>query len=310
MKILYMGNKNRGLICLEALLKEGEDICGVVISPFPKIKAGGKKTKPEYEALKQFAIKKKISVFQPLKINAPLLVRKIKKMSPDLIVMAGYNQILKKEIIKIPKKGVINLHGGKLPQYRGSSTLNWMIINGETEGGVAIISIDRGVDTGDIIAEENFEIKPDDTIQDVVDKTDKIFPSLLIKIIREIKNGVVKRKPQSLEEGVYYHTRHPRDGKINWERLSAKEIYNLIRALTHPYPGAFTYFNNKKLFIWKASLLKENIRGIPGRVCLRRPPGVIVISADKGLLITKVQTENKTECDANDFFKRLPVDLI
>jgi len=188
MKILYMGNKNRGLVCLKALLKEGENICGVVIPD--------RKVKLSYESLKQFAIKRKISIFHPSKINAPIFVQKIKKMVPDLIIMAGYNQILKKEIIRIPKKGVINLHGGKLPQYRGSSTLNWMIINGETKGGVAIILIDAGIDTGDIIAKESFEIRPNDTIKEVIYKTDKIFPRLLIKVIRQIKNGTVKRKPQ------------------------------------------------------------------------------------------------------------------
>lgn len=288
MKILYLGDKNRGVVCLEALLKEGEDICGVV---------------SKYEPLEKFAIKKNIPVFQSL------FAHKIKEISPDLIVMAGYNQILKKEIIEIPKKGVINLHGGKLPQYRGSSTLNWMIINGETEGGVAVLFIDQGIDTGDIVAEQSFEIKRDDTIKEVVDKTDKIFPLLLIKVIKQIKNGTIRRKPQILEQGIYYHTRHPKDGKISWERFSAEKIYNLVRALTHPYPGAFTYFNNKKLFIWKALLLKENIQGIPGRVCLRRSPGVVVIAADRGLLITRVQLEGESECNVNDFFKRLPLDL-
>ncbi|MCD6441959.1 methionyl-tRNA formyltransferase [bacterium] len=301
MKILYMGNKNRGLVCLKALLKEGENICGVVIPD--------RKVKLSYESLKQFAIKRKISIFHPSKINAPIFVQKIKKMVPDLIIMAGYNQILKKEIIRIPKKGVINLHGGKLPQYRGSSTLNWMIINGETKGGVAIILIDAGIDTGDIIAKESFEIRPNDTIKEVIYKTDKIFPRLLIKVIRQIKNGTVKRKPQPPGKGTYYHTRYPRDGKINWERSSAKEVYNLVRALTHPCPGAFTYFNNKKLIIWKASLIEEDIRGIPGRVCLRRRRGIVAIAADRGLLITRVQPEGKSECDANDFFNHLSVDL-
>jgi len=198
---------------------------------------------------------------------------------------------------------------GELPQYRGSSTLNWMIINGETKGGVAIILIDAGIDTGDIIAKESFEIRPNDTIKEVIYKTDKIFPRLLIKVIRQIKNGTVKRKPQPPGKGTYYHTRYPRDGKINWERSSAKEVYNLVRALTHPCPGAFTYFNNKKLIIWKASLIEEDIRGIPGRVCLRRRRGIVAIAADRGLLITRVQPEGKSECDANDFFNHLSVDL-
>lgn len=302
MRILYMGNKNRGVVCLQALLNHGEDIVGVVTPPDSKIESW-------YKSLKEFAIEKRLPVFQSVNVNASKFVQKVRNMHPDLIVMAGYNQILKKSIIEVPKKGVLNLHGGKLPEYRGSSMLNWMIINGETEGGIAIILVDEDIDTGSIVLQKRFEIKLQETIKDVVNKTDRIFPSLLIEAIEKIENNTVEITHQRLEEGTYYHSRCPRDGEIDWNRYSAKQVYDLVRALTHPYPGAFTYFNDKKLFIWKASLLEENIRGIPGRVCRRRPGGVVVIAADCGLLVETVQLENKNEYKANSFFAKLGVDL-
>ena len=302
MKILFMGNKNRAVVCLEALLDIGEEIVGVVTPQDSKIESW-------YQSLKDFASKKKISVFQPVNVNDPKFVQKIQEMDLDLIVMVGYNQILKKDIINIPKKGVLNLHGGKLPEYRGSSTLNWMIINGEVEGGVAIISIDEDIDTGDIVLQERFEIKLEETIKDVIDKTDKIFPGMLVEVIDRIKKNRVQFSSQCMTEGAYYHSRRPRDGEILWKGYSAEQIYNLIRALTHPCPGAFTFFEEKKLIIWKASLLEENYYGVPGRICRRRPEGVVVIAADRGLLIETVQSDNSNECNTNEFFSKLGVDL-
>ena len=302
MRILYMGNKNRGVVCLQALLDHGEDIVGVVAPPDFKIE-------PWYKSLKEFAIEKGLPVLQPANVNSSKFVQKVRNINPDLIVLAGYNQIIRKNIIEIPEKGVLNLHGGKLPEYRGASTLNWMIINGETEGGVAIIFVDEDIDTGGIVLQKHFEIKLQDTINDVVDKTDQIFPHLLIEAIEKIESNTAQVIPQHLEEGTYYHSRRPRDGEIDWNRYSAKQVYDLVRALTHPYPGAFTYFDGKKLFIWKTSLLKEDIRGIPGRVCRRRSGGVAVVAVDRALLVESVQLESGNECNANDFFRKLGVDL-
>lgn len=302
MRILYAGDKNRGITCLQALLNHGENIVGVICPPDSKIESW-------YKSLKEFAIENKLPFFQPLNINEQKFIEKVRAMNPDLIILAGYSQILKEDIIKIPKKGILNLHGGKLPEYRGASTLNWMIINGETEGGIAIVFVDKKIDTGDIVSQKYFKISNQDTIKDVVDRVDRMFPSLLIETVGKIKNNTVRTVSQDLKKGTYYHSRRPRDGEIDWKRYSAKQVYDLVRALTHPYPGAFTCFNGKKLFIWKASLIKENIRGIPGRVYRRYPNGVVVIAADRGLLITRVQPEGKSECDANDFFNYLPIDL-
>lgn len=223
--------------------------------------------------------------------------------------MSGYSQILHEPILSIPEVGVVNLHGGKLPEYRGASTLNWMIIEGETEGGIAVLFADESIDTGGILVQETFRIEIDDTIMDVIEKTDKLFPKLLVKALNRIENGELEATSQSREGGSYYHSRRPRDGEIDWERQTAREVYNLVRALDGPYPGAFTTYENEKLVIDEASLLEEEVRGVSGRMCLRRPEGVVVIAKDRGLLVEKVKREGEESVPANEFFEVLGVDL-
>ena len=165
--------------------------------------------------------------------------------------MSGYTQILKKPVLEWPTIGVINLHGGKLPEYRGGSPINWQIINGESEGGVAVHFVDEGIDTGAILASETFPIGENETAGEIYDKTIKIFPDLMIRVIRELEIGIHQVQKQKLSDGTYYCKRLPRDGRIDWSSMSARQVHDLVRALNGPsYPGAFTYLKKKKLIVW------------------------------------------------------------
>lgn len=291
MKILYMGNKKRGHACLKALLRNNEEIVEVVVPP------------ENNALLKRFAKGKGFDVYEPADINAPDAVHALQAFSPDLIVMARYNQILGEKILSIPEKGVLNLHAGKLPEYRGASTLNWTLINGEDEGGVSVVLVDENIDTGDILAQKTFPIEQDDTIKDVEAKANDIFPSMLIDTLEQIKEGTIERTPQSPDEGSYYPRREPSDGEINWKIHTARRVHNLVRALTHPYSGAFTHYEGDKLFIWSASLPENEIDAEPGRVSECQSDGVIVGTANKGILLEKVQLEGGREQKANELFE-------
>jgi methionyl-tRNA formyltransferase len=223
--------------------------------------------------------------------------------------MAGYNQILRGKVLSVPEIGVLNLHGGKLPEYRGGSTLNWMIINGETEGGVAILFADEGIDTGKIVLQKKFPIDADDTIVDIINKTDQIFPEMLTTVLNQIENETTNLTPQSSEDGCYYHSRRPQHGEIHWREHTAKEVYDLVRALAGPYPSAFTKYDDIIIKIEKSTILNETVRGVPGRVCLRRPKGVVVIAQDRGILVEKVTPETGKTQDATEFFDSIGVDL-
>lgn len=283
MRILYFGNGVRGVKCLETLVNNNENIIGVVAHPNPE------------STVAHLARELGLPVYQPERVNASSFVDEVVKLYPDLSILSGYNQILKKRIISIPKHGTINLHGGKLPEYRGVAPINWQIINGETTGGCAIIYVDEGVDTGDIIAQEYYDISLEYTAATVVEKTLEIFPILLVETLEKIKMGTVKRVKQNVAEGCYYTRRYPRDGKIDWRRMTALEVYNLVRALVKPYPGAFTYHGDAKIIIWKASLLREKIKGVPGRVPLKYKDGVVVIAKDFGLLIEEISVGESEE---------------
>lgn len=302
MRVLLIGNKNRAVVSLESIIDRNDEVVGVVAPPNDQIGDW-------YPSLPSAAAEYNIPVYQPKNVNEPPFVDTVRDLDPELVVLAGYNQILQPELIDLPSEGILNLHGGKLPEYRGSSTLNWMIIEGETVGGVSIIFIDEGIDTGDIVRQETFDIGINDTIVDIIERTDELFGEMLTEVLAEIESGTVNRTPQQRETGRYYHTRKPRDGKIDWTRMTARDVHNLVRCLVDPYPGAFTTYEGQKLIIWETSLLDEEIRGVPGRVCLRRGDGVVVIAADRGVLVETVQPEGGNPQAASTFFDESGCDL-
>lgn len=287
MRILYLGNNVRGVRCLDRLVAEGFAVCGVVVHHWAR-------EEPSETSVKLCAVRHKLLLLDPRNINDPEAVNTLTALKPDIFVMSGYTQILRPQILSIPPRGTVNLHGGKLPQYRGASPINWQIINGERRAACTILYADEGIDTGDIITEEEYEITPEDTATAILAKTLEIFPGLLVKALRGIEDGTAARRPQDRAAGSYYAKRYPRDGRIRWDLMTAEQVNNLCRALTPPYPGAFSILNGRKVVIWKTRLLDEPVKGVPGRIALKRPDGVIVIARDRGLLVETVQPEGET----------------
>jgi len=298
MRIVYFGNNIRGVICLEALHENGFDISAVVVHH-------GAPDEALPTSVHHLAKGLSIPVFDPGNVNAPDFISKLQGLSPELMILCGYNQILKREILDVPSKGTINLHGGYLPYYRGGSPINWQILNGETVGGCAIIYVDEGIDTGDIIAQELYPIGPDEIAGEVIEKTLRIFPVLLINAVKQIEDGRVRPIKQDLSVGTYYCKRYPRDGQIFWGRMTALQIHNLVRALNGPHlPGAFSLLDGRKIIIWKTKLLENPVAGPPGRIALKEKDGVIVIAADNGILVTEIKVEKERKIiGAKDFFR-------
>jgi methionyl-tRNA formyltransferase len=302
MRIVYMGNGSRGVACLRALLAKNEQVVAAVVHPGPRDQV-------EPGSVKELALRHAIPVSQPDRVNGTEFRDTLRTWKPDLVVMVGYNQILRKDILEIPPRGCLNLHGGKLPDYRGTAPLNWAIINGETRIGLSILFADEGIDTGDIVAETQFTIARSDTIREVVQRSLELFPDMLLGVLASLRSGAIRRMKQDPAAGAYYTRRYPRDGMIRWEFMSAVRVHNLVRALTRPYPGAFTFLDGKRLFVWKASLLEHSIQGIAGRVALRRGDGVVVIASDRGLLLEEVQIEGEEPRSASSLFRSMGVDL-
>jgi methionyl-tRNA formyltransferase len=289
MRLLFVGSKDRGVRCLDALFEAGHNVVAVVTNSGPDPDAFW--TGSVSEAAKA----RDLPVYEPDDINDPTIVAELSELSVELTVMSGYNQILGTEILSIPTHGTINMHAGKLPEYRGGSPMNWAIINGEREGIATIHYATETVDAGDVVVEHPYPIHEEDTIADVRDRTLELFPEILLTAVDEIERETVDPRPIDVSEGTYWGSRKPQDGRIRWSEMTAKDVYDFVRALTHPYPGAFTNLNGERLYVWEVSRIDRTIQHSPGRVMMACDEGRIVAAKDRGLVLETVQPEGQDE---------------
>lgn len=280
MRVLFAGHKERGVECLRELLKSKHDVVGVIAHP-------ENKTSFVDSSVADLASKSKIPLFRPQDINDPSFIRTISKLKPELGAFSGYSQVLKREFVHLFPKGCLNLHGGKLPEYRGSSPMNWALINGEKEFGISVIQVNEGVDAGPVVVAKKFPIKINDTIVDLHRIANQAFPKMLAGAINQIAAGKAKFKKQNEKLASYYPLRFPEDGLIVWDLFSAIQIHNRIRALTAPYPCAFTYWNGEKIKLLRSKLTKQTRYGEPGRIYLKNQNGLLVCALDHCLWIEK-----------------------
>jgi methionyl-tRNA formyltransferase len=209
--------------------------------------------------VKEIAKKYSIPLKQPNKKDLYRYIPYIRDLKPDLIVVCGYKYIIPKEIFTIPKFRTINIHSSYLPAYRGQHVINWAIINGEKETGVTIHHIDEGIDTGDIILQKKIPIFFEDTAKTVHDKIYDEACKLLLNVLDDIASGkTLQSKKQDDANATYFKPRIPEDGCIDWNR-NGLEIYNLIRALVEPWPGAYSCIKGNKIILRSAKF--EN--GLP-----------------------------------------------
>jgi methionyl-tRNA formyltransferase len=275
MRIVYFGNGLRGVRCLNALMEDRREVCAVV---------GHGESTDVLTAARENGLK----TYWPEKVNDPAFLEELRKYGPDLFVLSGYNKILKKALIHIPTHGVINLHGGKLPEYRGVAPINWQIINGERIGGCCLLYVDEGIDTGDIIEQQSYRIEANDTAEDIIRKQLDLFPAMLIRAVKAVEEDSVGAVAQDADAGAYYTRRYPKDGRIDWRLMKAGQVHNLVRALRGPYPPAFCLYGGEKVAILKTRNVPQKIAGVAGRIALKRDGGVVVIAEDRGLLVQEI----------------------
>jgi len=242
-RTLFLGNEGH---ILEFIISQSIPVTGVVCTPVSEIHS------------KYFGSAENIARQHDLPILRPkeILIRyggdleRIPKA--DLVIVNGFLYLLEMPFIKKYALGCINLHASILPFYRGRHPLNWAIINGEKYSGATLHYIDEDFDAGDIIESEKFPIVYEDNILDVYKKYIEAGKSLIQKYFTYFYRGTIPRTSQDKKRGSYYPPRKPEDGMIDWN-ASVTQIYNLVRALVFPYPGAFTFCKGKKITIWKCS---------------------------------------------------------
>jgi len=264
MKCVVLAYHNMGCAGIEELLNAGFEISAVFThrdNPNENI---------WFNSVAEFAGSRGIPVFAPEDINHPVWVNRIKAMEPDFIFSIYYRNIIKADLLSIPPMGAINLHGSLLPKYRGRVPINWAIINGEKTSGVTLHYMNERADAGDIIAQEKFDICDCDDAKTVFDKAVAAAHTMLKNVLPLIKNGTAPRIPQNEAEATKFGGRKPADGEIDWTK-DAVSIRNLVRAVTRPYPGAFSFLGDRKCFIWSADVVQNNSDLPPGTVISASP---------------------------------------
>lgn len=299
-----MGTPDFAKESLESIYNAKYNIIGVVTNPD---KPKGRGMKMIASPVKEFALEKKIPVFQPLKIRKNTeFIEKIKALNPDVICVVAYGKILPKEILDIPQYGCINVHGSLLPKYRGAAPIQWSVINGDKETGVTTMYMDIGMDTGDMILKEKVSIGENETTGELWNRLSKIGGELLVKTLKLIEEGNAPRTKQG-EDYTIAPMLDKEIAQIDWNNKTAKQIKNLIRGL-NPIMGAYTFVNGKKLKIWKAKIVnKDTIQDAQvenGAVMLADAKQGLFFKAKDGIIeAIEIQAENCKRMNAKDFLR-------
>ena len=277
MRVVFMGTPDFAVPTLAALI-ENHEVVGVVTQP-DKRKGRGKAM--AFTPVKEKALEYDIPVYQPVKVGEEEFIEILRRLNPEVIVVAAFGQILPESILNMPKYGCINVHASLLPKYRGAAPIQWSIIDGEKETGVTIMYMEKGLDTGDMIDKVVVPIDAKETGESLHDK---------------LEAGTAGRTRQYDEESCYAKMLTKDLGKIDWNK-DAASIERLIRGL-NSWPSAYTAFHDKTLKIWDADVEKEDGNAQPGTVAKVTSDAIYVQTGEGLLKINEVQIQGK---------KRMPV---
>jgi len=209
-------------------------------------------------------------------------------LQPAVIYSFYYRYLIPESVLGLAPLGAFNMHGSLLPAYRGRAPVNWMLVNGEREAGVTLHYMVARADAGDIIGQRSVEIDDSDNALTLYRKLVPLGVELIDELHPKIVADTAPRRKMNLSKGSYFGRRKPEDGRIDW-RWPARRIFNLVRAVTHPYPGAFCFVGGRKLLVWEAKIGAENgTHGEPGRTIRKTADGSVEIAAGDGSVIVKI----------------------
>ncbi|MEW6001149.1 MAG: methionyl-tRNA formyltransferase [Nitrospirota bacterium] len=293
MRIVFFGTPSFSVPSLVKLLDSGEKVIAVVTQPD---KRKGRSSVPFPPPVKELALSKGLKILQPVKIKEPSFLIELSNMKPEIIVVVAFGKILSSEILKLPPFGCVNVHASLLPEYRGAAPIQWAIINGGKKTGITTMLMDEGLDTGDILLQEEVEIADTDNAETLGKRLAETGASLLIKTIEGLRDGTIKPIPQ-IGTPSYAPTFKKEDGKIDWSK-TAREIFNFVRGM-YPWPGVYCYLNMERIKITKVRVLEGF--GKPGRIEKDREKEFIVGTGEGLISITELQPEGKRPMSAADF---------
>ena len=314
MRILFMGTPDIARESLDNLYNAGFEICGIVTVPD---RPSGRGMKLIPSPVKEYALEKKIKIFQPEKItNNTEFKEEIKALKPDLVCVVSYGVILPKSFLKIPPLGCVNVHPSMLPKYRGSAPIQWAILNGDKTTGVTIMYLNEQMDAGDIISQQEVNIGEDETTGELWNRLSTIGSDLLLESVKEIENGTVTRTHQP-EEFTIAPMLDKEMSKIDWKEKESYQIKNLVRGL-NPIMGTYSFLNGKKVKFWRVqNLSKEEFNNISqgiehleyedssvGTVIMVNEKKGLYIKAKGGIIsVLEIQGENAKRMNIGDFLR-------
>lgn len=314
-----MGTPDFAVGTLEAILAAGHEVVGVVSQP-DRVKGRKKELQPT--EVKAAALAHGLAVYQPEKVRDPEFIALLRKLDPDVIVVAAFGQIIPGEILEMPRYGCLNVHASLLPSYRGAAPIQWAILDGQKETGVTIMKMGEGLDTGDMLMQESIEIAPDETGGSLFDKLSTLGGELLTETLELAgEDALVPEKQPEESPTDYARMITKADGLIDWTQ-DAAVIERYVRGL-NPWPSAYTRLDGKILKIWKADVVSdssffgEGVRGKekPGTIpdsSAGAQKGLPVLAGKGVLLIRELQLEGKKRMSAEEFLRgrRIPAGTV
>lgn len=290
-----MGTPNAAVPSLERLIQHNCEIVAVYTQPDKPSGRGQKLSSPP---VKDFALSRKLKVFQPSVIKTAEEIERFRSHKADLAVVVAYGKILPKEFLEAFPKGAINVHFSLLPKYRGAAPVNWAIANGEKITGVTTMKMDEGLDTGDILLQKEVEIGENETAVELMNRLSLIGAELLIETLGNLEN--IKPRKQNELLATYAPVLKKEDGLINWE-MKSNEIKNHIRGF-QPFPTCYTFFRGKRITIWEAcDVLHRNHCEETGVILETNKEILVACGMGTVLKIEYLQPEGKRKMTALDF---------
>lgn len=298
-RVVFMGTPSFAVPILKALAAEKEyDLVCVVTQPD---RPAGRGRKPAASAVKEAALALGLPIWQPRTLRDPEAVEKLRSLSPTVIVVAAFGQILKTDVLTIPPRGCVNVHASLLPRWRGAAPIPAAILAGDEETGVTIMLMDEGMDTGPILAQTAIPIRPDDTTGSLGERLSVLGAELLLATLPAWLAGEIQPRPQDDAQATVCKLLRKEDGQLDWS-LPAVELERRVRAY-NPWPGAYTMWRGRQLKILRAAALPE-WRGpqTPGQV-ISLPEGAGVSTGRGALLLLEVQMAGRRAMGIRDFMR-------
>jgi methionyl-tRNA formyltransferase len=301
--IIFMGTPDFAVPSLDLLSQEGYNVALVVTQPDRPKGRGRQLVAPPIKAK---ALALNLEILQPSTLKSQEFTDQIKSIQPDFFVVIAFGHILSQKILQLPKFGAINIHASLLPKYRGPAPIQWAIINGDSQTGATTMFMDKGMDTGNILLTKKEPILLDDTAATLHDRLANIGADLLIKTLMDYAAHKLKPIPQDHSKATYAPLLKKQDGHIDWQR-PAEELEPFIRGVT-PWPGAFTFHNETRLKLFKATPISGSVSEAAGTI-LKTFPDELRVATGKGILsIVEIQGPSGKRLGVADFLRgyRLP----